>query len=388
MNKRKNNNSPLKIAVLGHKTIPSRQGGIEIVVEELTVRMAKLGHKITVYNRSGHHVSGKEFDGKKLKEYKGIRMKYVPTIDKKGLAAMSASFFAAVAAAFGKYDVVHFHAEGPCAMLWLPKLFGKRCVATVHGLDHQRAKWGKLASTYIMLGEKCAVKFADEIIVLKVCVDSIKRNAGNHRVIILTDDNYKQYVDIPKWVEEKKNKGIISRTHYSDILRLSLLAQHGGMWIDSTFFCTGIGLQEYFKASLWSIKRPDYFHASIAAGYFANYSFACDQEHRWIFKVILDFLLEYWKENDIMTDYLFLDYLIVLVQKYDSQIAEEFKNIKSNNPECDELYKIMGEKFNENKWNELKKNTCLFKLSWKYQYPKEKDGIPTFYGMLVDNKLN
>lgn len=56
MNKRKNKTSPLKIAVLGHKTIPSRQGGIEIVVEELTVRMAKLGHKITVYNRNGHHV--------------------------------------------------------------------------------------------------------------------------------------------------------------------------------------------------------------------------------------------------------------------------------------------------------------------------------------------
>lgn len=48
MNKRKNNNSPLKIAVLGHKIIPSRQGEIEIVVEELIVRIAKLGHKITV----------------------------------------------------------------------------------------------------------------------------------------------------------------------------------------------------------------------------------------------------------------------------------------------------------------------------------------------------
>ena len=137
----------VKIAMLGHKSIPSRQGGIEIVVEELAVRMAALGHQVTIYNRSGHHVSGKEFDQKKLREYKGIRMKYVPTIDKKGLAAMSASFFAAVAAAFGKYDVVHFHAEGPCAMLWLPKLFGKRCIATVHGLDHQRAKWGTFAST-------------------------------------------------------------------------------------------------------------------------------------------------------------------------------------------------------------------------------------------------
>ena len=81
MSKKNNKTYPLRIAVLGHKTIPSRQGGIEVVVEELTVRMAKMRYKITVYNRSGHHVSGKEFDENKLKEYKGIRMKYVPTIE-------------------------------------------------------------------------------------------------------------------------------------------------------------------------------------------------------------------------------------------------------------------------------------------------------------------
>jgi len=156
----------LRIAMLGHKRIPSREGGVEIVVEELATRMAELGHEVTCYNRKGHHVSGKEYDAQNLKEYRGVRLKNVLTIDKKGLAAMSASFFAAVKAAFGKYDVVHFHAEGPCAMLWLPKLFGKRCVATIHGLDHQRAKWGKFASKYIMFGEKCAVKYADEIIVL------------------------------------------------------------------------------------------------------------------------------------------------------------------------------------------------------------------------------
>ena len=116
--------------------------------------------------RKGHHVSGENFDKELSASYKGITIKNVFTIDKKGLAAMSASVTAAIAAAFGKYDVIHFHAEGPCAMLWLPKLFGKRCIATIHGLDHQRAKWGKFASTYIMLGEKCAAKYADEIIVL------------------------------------------------------------------------------------------------------------------------------------------------------------------------------------------------------------------------------
>ena len=152
--------------MLGHKRVPSREGGIEIVVENLSTRMAAKGHAVTCYNRKGHHVSGKEFDTGTKKEYKGVRLKNSLTIDAKGLAAMTSSFFGAIQCAFGKYDVVHFHAEGPCAMLWLPKLFGKRCIATVHGLDHQRAKWGRFASTYIMLGEKCAVKFADEIIVL------------------------------------------------------------------------------------------------------------------------------------------------------------------------------------------------------------------------------
>lgn len=156
----------MRICMLGHKRIPSREGGIEIVVEELAGRMVQLGHDVTCYNRGGHHVSGKKFDKTKQSVYKGIRLKTVPTIDKKGFAAMSSSFFGAIMAAFGRFDVVHFHAEGPCVMLWMPKLLGKRCVATIHGLDHQRAKWGKLARTYIMLGEKCAVKYADEIIVL------------------------------------------------------------------------------------------------------------------------------------------------------------------------------------------------------------------------------
>ncbi|MBE5922540.1 MAG: glycosyltransferase family 4 protein [Lachnospiraceae bacterium] len=162
----KNKVTQLKIAMLGHKRIPSREGGIEIVVEELSTRMVKREHHVTCYNRKGHHVSGKAYDGQVLQAYKDVELKNVITIDKKGLAAMSSSFFAAIKAAVGKYDVVHFHAEGPAFMCWLPKLFGKKIIVTVHGLDWQRAKWGKFASAYIMGGEKCAVKFADEIIVL------------------------------------------------------------------------------------------------------------------------------------------------------------------------------------------------------------------------------
>ncbi len=156
----------LNIAMLGQKHIPSREGGIEVVVEEICTRMVQQGHKVTCFNRNGHHVSGKKFGSFNLKEYKGIRLKVVPTINRRGFAAMSSSVFGAIEAAFGNYDIVHFHAEGPAFMCWLPKLMGKKIVVTIHGLDHQRAKWGRFASLYIRMGEKNAVRFADDIIVL------------------------------------------------------------------------------------------------------------------------------------------------------------------------------------------------------------------------------
>lgn len=172
--------------MLGHKRIPSREGGVEIVVEELSTRMVQLGYNVTCFNRSGHHVSGKEFDNGHHKEYKGVKIKSVLTINRKGFAAMTSSVFGALWASVGKYDIVHFHAEGPCAMLWLPKLFGKRCIATIHGLDWQREKWKNgLGSKYIKFGEKIAAKYADEIIVLSKGVqDYFEREYDRKTVFI------------------------------------------------------------------------------------------------------------------------------------------------------------------------------------------------------------
>ena len=118
------------VSMFGQKRL-SREGGIEIVVKELCTRMARDGCQVTCYNRSGHHVSGAEYDNKI--KYDGIRQKFVPTIERNGLAAVSSSFFAALYSAFGKYDVVHIHAEGPAFFSWLPKILGKRVVVTIHG---------------------------------------------------------------------------------------------------------------------------------------------------------------------------------------------------------------------------------------------------------------
>ena len=127
----------LAIAMFGQKRL-SREGGVEIVVKELCTRMAQNGCDVTCYNRAGHHVSGAE------------------------------------------YDVVHIHAEGPAFFAWLPKMFGKRVVVTVHGIDWQREKWQSgLGSKFIHQGEKNAAKYADEVIVLSKGVqDYFKETYG------------------------------------------------------------------------------------------------------------------------------------------------------------------------------------------------------------------
>ncbi len=166
----------LHIAMIGHKRIPSREGGVEVVVNELSVRMAKLGHHVEAYNRFGHHVSGKKYDEeygwKGRKFYKGVRIYIVPTFRRSSLNAIVYTFFATIMALFHHYDVIHYHAEGPCAMLWLPHFLKRKVVVTIHGLDWQRAKWGNFASFVIKFGERMAAKYADDVIVLS---DNVKR---------------------------------------------------------------------------------------------------------------------------------------------------------------------------------------------------------------------
>lgn len=156
----------MKIAMIGQKRIPSREGGVEVVVTELSTRLSAMGYQVEAYNRSGYHVSGKEFDDGRGKLYKGVRIITVPTFRNGKLNAIVYTILGTLRALFGRYDVIHYHAEGPCIMLWLPKLFGIRVVATIHGLDWQRAKWGNFASYILKAGEKAAARYADEVIVL------------------------------------------------------------------------------------------------------------------------------------------------------------------------------------------------------------------------------
>ncbi len=193
----------MKIAMIGHKRIPSREGGIEIVVEELSTRLVERGHTVDVYNRKGKNVLDNKIKVEKMKKYKGVNIFEIFTFEKKSLNAIVYSMIATLKAITCKYDVIHYHAEGPCSMIWLPHLFKIRTIATIHGLDWQRSKWGGFATRFLKFGEKMAAKYADEIIVLSENVQRYFKDTYNRDTVFIPNGISKPIYKKAKFIKEK-----------------------------------------------------------------------------------------------------------------------------------------------------------------------------------------
>ena len=153
----------MKIAVIGVKGLPAKQGGIEHYCEALYPKMVEQGHSIDLFARSSY-IEKPWFS---ISEHKGVRVICLPSFPLRGLDALTNSFFAALLASYKDYDIIHFHALGPALFSIIPRLLSSaKVIVTCQGLDWQRAKWGKLSSRIISLGEKTAAIYAHEIVVV------------------------------------------------------------------------------------------------------------------------------------------------------------------------------------------------------------------------------
>ncbi|MDP4142961.1 MAG: glycosyltransferase family 4 protein [Bacillota bacterium] len=147
----------MKIAMIGQKGIPAKDGGVERHVEEIATRLAQQKHEITVYCRS-------TYMNNEIDVYKGVNLKNIKTIDNKNLDAIVYTFKSTMDALNKGFDAFHYHAIGPASLCFIPSLKKKKVIVTVHGLDWQRAKWGKFAKLYLKFGEYMTGKYATKII--------------------------------------------------------------------------------------------------------------------------------------------------------------------------------------------------------------------------------
>jgi len=150
----------MKIALIGQKGAPARNGGVERYAENLAANLAKAGHEVFLYSRS--------YYSRGLKEYRGFKIISVPSLNTRSLEAISNTFFACWDVAFRKVDVINVQSIGPASLIWLLKILKPHTpiIFTFHCQDYYQKKWGLLARAFLHVGEYLGCRLADEVIVV------------------------------------------------------------------------------------------------------------------------------------------------------------------------------------------------------------------------------
>lgn len=200
-------------------------------------------------------------------------------------------------------------------------------------------------------------------VIVKSCIESLKINMSDYKVIIIDENNYTDYVDIPSVIIDKYTSGVINKAHFSDVLRIQLLTLYGGWWIDSTVLCTDNRLVKYTENSgtdlfmFQNIMKNDIIPVSNWLIY--------SKRDNVIIKHVRDMLFDYWlSKKRIVDNYLIMHLLFeIAIEDY----PDEWKKVPvySNVPPHI-MQREMMEDYIENRYKEIIKMSSFHKLTYKY----------------------
>lgn len=218
-------------------------------------------------------------------------------------------------------------------------------------------------------------------VLVQRCFLSLKENLKDREIVLITSSNLKDYTDFPTYILEKYEKGLITHTHFSDLLRVELLCRYGGTWIDATVFCSGGNIPSYMLNSdlfMFQNLKPG------ADGSTLNISswFMTSCANNKIMLAVRALLWEYWKKNNRLIDYFLLHHFIVMVGE---RYTDEWKRIvQFPNSFPHILLLMLFDEFNQEKWDAVT-NVCPFhKLAYK-RSKEEMDKKGTYYKYIMNN---
>jgi len=237
--------------------------------------------------------------------------------------------------------------------------------------------------------------------IIKICYHSLKKHANGHQINLITKENYKDYVKLPEFILDKVEQKIISITHLADILRVCLLSEYGGLWLDATIFLSADlpkAINACFWTTRWKLKPKDFFKYKLWVGLWAVSSvqtlsvqqcigimYSSKQNH--IFLCLKEFWFEYWKYEKKIHYYFTLE--LFLTSMYDKipAIKKIIDNVPYSNPDVFDLSELVNKKYNDKIINKCTQNTQFFFLTWKYKYSEidQETGEETLYGFLKRN---
>ncbi len=222
--------------------------------------------------------------------------------------------------------------------------------------------------------------------IVRACYNAMHRHADGHPVVLITEKNHKEYIDIPDYILRKQAAGEIDLTHFSDILRMMLLTRYGGIWMDSTLLLPAKHPDSFIhpENTFWSCHhRPIYYN--ISRGGWVSFFLACGKGNI-LPSFIADLHLSYWKRHSRLIDYLLLDYTFAIARKYIPAVHDMIESIPLT--EMGPLGKCLNDEFTEERWEEFCTRYDFHKVTYKIPLHKTTpEGRKTFYGHILETFL-
>ena len=223
--------------------------------------------------------------------------------------------------------------------------------------------------------------------IVKMCFASIRKHRRQHPFRVITRENYQEYIELPEYIIEKSRSGVIRLTHLSDIVRVCLLSQYGGLWLDSTIFAAGTIPDEIFGSDYYSIKQGfDPKSHAVTQGRWASFCQAA-RKGSPLCGVALDIQLKYWEKQSSLIDYILIDYAFELAYEELPECRRLLDSIPVNNRGVESLRPLLSSPWNAEAFKKLTADTQFFKLTWKHPFNKMRFGRETFYGHLTKSLL-
>ena len=214
---------------------------------------------------------------------------------------------------------------------------------------------------------------------VKVCYEALKKNLPEKKIVLIDENNYSDYVEIPFFIKEKVESGIISKAHLADLIRLELLIKYGGYWIDSTVLCTDNKLFKLIDETELFMYSFYYFGFNPEIMELNNW-FIFSSTNNNILCLVREMLYMYWKDYNRAIDYfIFHLFLTIATEKYE----EEYRRMPIvSQAEAHVLATYIYDDFDRNKYDMLKMCSGIHKLSTRFDMQKcEREG--TFYNEII-----
>ena len=222
-------------------------------------------------------------------------------------------------------------------------------------------------------------------LLVRKCVESIKTNFKNHEVVVITEENFQDYMSIPDYILEKVKNKTITLTHFSDIIRAILLSEYGGVYLDATCLLIDSIEDEIEGKSFYTNKlqyEDDWMHGFVGKARWSSFFMAGGGKRNPIFVNLKNVLFEYWKTHNYLIDYFLVDYCIMLSYMKFDNLKKMIDDVPYNNPNLHKLSPKMLKKFDKNVWNNLEKDTKVFKLSYKMNFENREED--SFYDYIIN----